>query len=201
MCGKPPKLTVLAKRSRHVVKVRSHPAVALKVSPTTTGTPIGRAMATRDTAEEALQPEPDVAVIHRNDDVALVRHHVIGGRQRIAAIAEEIALHQGLLFAEVGRDEGQLAKARAGRDAIGGFEHRGHDGVGAACACHGNTPVVVGSVERIGRRIDGEDREIGKASGQGAERFDIVRHRRFGFDPVAKPAERPVRHDRRADRP
>ena len=32
MCGKPPKLIVLAKRSRQVAKVRSQPAVALNVS-------------------------------------------------------------------------------------------------------------------------------------------------------------------------
>ncbi len=68
-----------------------------------------------------------------------------------------------------------------------------------------NAPVVVGSVlqaraqskgcrsvQWIIRRVDGEDRKIGKASAQGAERFDIVRHWRFCFDSVAKPAQRPV---------
>jgi hypothetical protein len=45
--GNPPKLTALSKRFRHVLKVRSQPAKALKLSPTTTAVPMGRLITIR----------------------------------------------------------------------------------------------------------------------------------------------------------
>src|SRR5581483_5035722 len=73
-------------------------------------------------AEDELEPVAEIPEIDRHDDVAFGGDHVAHGRERIAAIAEEIGGDQPLFRAEARRYEGKLHPAGDRRGSIGSLE-------------------------------------------------------------------------------
>jgi hypothetical protein len=70
----------------------------------------------RRRAHQELEPMAEVAEVDGDDDVALVADDIAAGRQRFAAIAQEIARDQVLLVAEGRGDERQLDARGRRRD-------------------------------------------------------------------------------------
>ena len=72
-------------------------------------------------AEQAGEPQAQIARVDRHDDVALVVDHVLERRQRIAPLAQHRVVDQALLAAEVAAVEGHADVVAGRRLAIGGL--------------------------------------------------------------------------------
>ena len=72
-------------------------------------------------AEQAGEPQAQIARVHRHDDVALVVDHVLERRQGIAPLAQHRVIDQALLAAEVAAVEGHADVVAGRRLAIGGL--------------------------------------------------------------------------------
>ena len=72
-------------------------------------------------AEQAGEPQAQVARVDRHDDVALVVDHVLERRQRIAPLTQHRVVDQALLAAEIAAVEGHADVVAGRRLAIGGL--------------------------------------------------------------------------------
>ena len=134
-------------------------------------------------AEGGLQPEPEGLGIDGHDDSAICRHRILDRRQRIAAIAQKLAVQKRLLRAQRRAGKGHPHKAAGGRRAIGGLEGQRHLRPRPLGSCHGVSPRRDDRRLQARRALDGQ----------------INRARGFRLDPVAAATECAVGRDHRAD--